>query len=132
MDICISELQSFNLSKSLISSQLLSELSASDIKVQVKPLDFACASLVQFSCVRSAADSMSVNQSSNCEESMPVKIVISWSKLLVKVVFCCAVHKVSVYCCNRSSNGSGSADGQSVSVSLCNSCSNLFMASLGS
>ena len=37
MDMCISELQSFNLSKSLISSQLLSELSASDIKVWVKP-----------------------------------------------------------------------------------------------
>ena len=47
---------------------------------------------------------------------MLVKIVISWSKLLVKVVFCCAVHKVVVYCCNRSSNGSGSADGQSVSI----------------
>ena len=87
MDICISELQSFNLSKSLISSKLLSELSASDIKVWVKPLDFACASLVQFSCVTSAVDSMSGKQSSNCEESMPVKIVISWSKLLVKVVF---------------------------------------------
>ena len=46
MDICISEVQSFNLSKSLISSHLLSELSASDIKVQIKPLDFAGASLV--------------------------------------------------------------------------------------
>ena len=39
MDVCISELQSFNLSKSLILSQLLSELSASDIKVWVEPLD---------------------------------------------------------------------------------------------
>ena len=40
MDVCISELQSFNLSKSLISSQLLSELSASDIKVWVKTFGF--------------------------------------------------------------------------------------------
>ena len=46
IDLCISKLQNFNLSKSLILSQLLSEVSASDTKVWVKPLDFACASLV--------------------------------------------------------------------------------------
>ena len=81
----MSELQSFNQGKSLISSQLLSQLSASDIKVWVKPLDFACAHLVQLSCVRSAADSISVSQSSSCEVSVPEKMVIycCWGKFFL-------------------------------------------------
>ena len=35
----------FKWSKSLISSQLLSEISASDISVHIKPFDLTCANL---------------------------------------------------------------------------------------
>ena len=73
----MSKLQIFNWSKSLISSQLLSKFGASDISMWVKPLDLACASLVQLSFVKSAVVSISINQSSNCVESFPLKIVIS-------------------------------------------------------
>ena len=73
----MSELQIFKWSISLISSQLLSEFSASDISAWVKPLDFAYGSLVQLSFVKSVAVSISTNQSSNCVESFPLKIVIS-------------------------------------------------------
>ena len=65
-DVWMSKLQIFKWSKSLISSQILSEFSASDISVHIKPLDFACVNLLLLSCVKSAAVSMSVNQSSNC------------------------------------------------------------------
>ena len=73
----MSELQIFKWSRSSISSQLLSKLSASDINVQVRPLDLACASLVLLSFVKLAAVSISINQSSSCVESFPLKIVIS-------------------------------------------------------
>ena len=72
----MSELQSFKWSRSLISSQLVSKLSASDISTWVKPLDLACASLVLLSPVKLAAVSILINQSSNCVESFPLKIVI--------------------------------------------------------
>ena len=70
----MSELQIFKQSKSLISSQLLSKFSASDISMQVKPLDVACASLVLLSLVKSAVVSISINQYSNCVESLRLKI----------------------------------------------------------
>ena len=73
----MSKLQSFKQSRSLISSQLLSESSASDISVWVMPLDLAHASLVLLSLVKSAAVSILSNQSSNCVESFPLKIAIS-------------------------------------------------------
>ena len=50
-DVWMSELQILKQSRSLISSQLLSKFSASDISMWVKPLDLACASLVlTFTC----------------------------------------------------------------------------------
>ena len=50
-DVWISELEIFKWSKSLISSQHLPEVRSSVIKVQVKPFDLACASLVLLSPV---------------------------------------------------------------------------------
>ena len=76
--IWVSELQIFKWRESLISSQVLFELSASDISVCINPLDFACAYLVLLSLVKSEAVLISMNQSSNCEESLLLKIVISW------------------------------------------------------
>ena len=73
----MSKLQIFKW-ESLISSQVLFELSASDISVHINPFDFACANLVLLLPVKSEAVSISMNQSSNCEESLPLKIVISW------------------------------------------------------
>ena len=107
----MSELQIFKQSKSLISSQLLSQLRASVINEWVKPLDLACASLVLLSLVKLAAVSTSINQSSNCDELLPLKIVISCSSVFAKVVFFCAVHKVSLYFGRTLSRGSGGADG---------------------
>ena len=66
----MSKLQNFKLSKSLISSQLLSELSSSDISVHIKHFDFASANLVLLLLVKSEAVLISINQSSNCEESL--------------------------------------------------------------
>ena len=57
----MSKLQIFKWSKSLISSQVLSELSASDISVQIKPFDFACANLVLLLLVKSKAVCISIN-----------------------------------------------------------------------
>ena len=110
-DIQMYELQFFKQSKHLISSQFLSELSASDISVHMKPFDFACANLVLLLLVKSEAVLISINQSSNCEESLPLNIVISWSRVFTKDIFFYAVHKFSVYCCKTSSRGSSSADG---------------------
>ena len=61
----------------MISSQLLSEFSAYDISMQVKPLDLACASLSLLSFVKLVAVSILINQSSNHVESLLVKNVIS-------------------------------------------------------
>ena len=60
------ELQSFKHSESLISSQFLPRVMASVTKVWTNPFDFAWASLVLFSSVRSAVVSVSTSQSSNC------------------------------------------------------------------
>ena len=74
---------------------------------------------------------MSTNQSSSCVTSFPYKIGISCIKLFVKFVCFGAEHRVSVYCFNTSSRGSGGADDQSDMDSLCNSCSMSFRASDG-
>ena len=76
-DVWMSKLQIYKWSKSLISSQILSQFSASDISMWVKPLDLACASLVLLSLVNLVAVSILINQSSMCVESLPLKIVIS-------------------------------------------------------
>ena len=107
----MSELQIFKGRESLISSQVLLELSASDISVHISPFDFAHAYIVLFFPVKSEAVSISMNQSSNCEESLPLKITISCSQVFTKEIFFCAVHKVFVYCCETSSVGSSGADG---------------------
>ena len=96
----------FNQRESLISSQVFSAVKASDIKVLTNPLDFVCAILVLLSPVNSEAVSMSVSQSSSCEESCPFNVGISCNKELSKDVFFCAVHKVSVYLSHTASIGS--------------------------
>ena len=81
------ELQIFRWRESLISSQVLFEVNTSDINVLMSPFDFACANLVQLLLVKSEAVWVSVNQSSNCEESFPFRIVISCSEEFTKDVF---------------------------------------------
>ena len=127
----MSELQIFKWRESLISSQVLIELSASDISVCISPFDFACANLVLPLPVKLEAVLISMNQSFNCEESLPLKIVISWSKMFTKDIFFCAVHKLSVYCCQTSSRGSDNADSQSVRANLLSLDSRWFIASIG-
>ena len=120
----------FNWRESLISSQVFCAVKASDIKVLTNAFDFACAILVLLSPVNSEAVSMSVSQSSSCEESCPFNVGISCNKELSRDVFFCAVHKVSVYLSNMSSIG---FDGEhSVRVNLFSLCSNWCIASLGS
>ena len=130
-DIWMSKLQIFKRSKSFISSQFLSALSASDISVHSKPFDFACANFVLLLLVKPETVSISLNQSSNCEESLPLNIVISWSRMFTKDVIFCAVHKVSVYSWRTSSRGSCSADGQSVRVNLFSLYSRWLIACVG-
>ena len=117
-DVWMPELQIFKWRQSLISSQGLSEPSASDTSMCTSPFDFACANLVLLSPVKSEAVSISMNQSSNCKESLPLKIMISCSKVFTKDVFFCAVHKVFVYCCKTSSMGSCGVDRPSVRANL--------------
>ena len=71
----------------MIASQALFEVRASDINVHMSPFDFACANLVLLLPVKSEAVSISVNQSSNCEESLPSSTVISHSNELSRDVF---------------------------------------------
>ena len=73
---------------------------ALEIKVLTNPLDFACANLVLLLPVNSEAVSISVNQSSSCEESCSFNVGISCNKELSRDVFFCAVHKVLVYLSN--------------------------------
>ena len=109
-EVWMSELQILKQSKSLIYSQHLPEIRASVIKVQIKPFDLACASLVLLSSVRSAAVSVSTNPSSNCVESLPLKVGISQISVFAKVVYFWAEHKVSVYYCSTSSRVSSGAE----------------------
>ena len=67
----------------------------------------------------------------NCDESLPLKIVISCSSMCANEVCFCAVQKVLVYCCSTSSMGSVGADGQSPRDNLWSSHSIWFMASVG-
>ena len=71
-DVWMSKLQIFKQRQSLISSQVLFELSASDISVHISPFDFACANIVLLLPVKSEVVSISMNQSSNCEELLHV------------------------------------------------------------
>ena len=123
-------LKFFKWRQSLISSQIFCAVRASDINVLTNPLDFACANLVLLLPVNSETVSMSVSQSSSCEESCPFNVGISCNKELSKDVFFCVVHKVSVYLSNTSSIGSDG--GHSVSVNLFSLCSYWCIASLGS
>ena len=69
----ISMWQSFSIRKSLISSQDMSKVMASIIRVQVNPLDLALARLALLSFVKSAAISISISQSSNYHGIMSMK-----------------------------------------------------------
>ena len=60
-----------------MSSQALFKVKASDINVLTSPLDLARANLVLLSPDNSEAVSMSLSQSSNCEESFPFNMGIS-------------------------------------------------------
>ena len=120
----------FNWRESLISSQVFCAVKASEIKVLTSTLDFACANLVLLSPVNSEAVSMSVSQSSSCEESCPLNVGISCNKELSKDAYFCAVHKASVYLSDTFSIGS--SEWCSVSVHLLSLCSNSCMAFLGS
>ena len=90
----MSAFEIFKWRQSLISSQVFCAVKDSDINVLTNPLDFACANLVLLLPVKSEAVSMSVSQSSSCEESCPFNVGISCNKELSKDVFFCAVHKV--------------------------------------
>ena len=83
----MSELLIFRQRESLMSSQVLFKVKASDINVVTSPLDFACANLVLLSPVNSEAVSMSVSQSSNCEESFPFNMGMSCNNELSRDVF---------------------------------------------
>ena len=85
-DVWMSELQIFKYRASFISSQALN-LVASDISVCISPFDLACANLVLLLPFKSEAVSISMNQSSNCEELLLLKIGISCSKVFTKDVF---------------------------------------------
>ena len=104
----MSKLDIFKQRESLISYQVFCKVKASNISILTSPLDFACANLVLLSPVNSEAVSISVSQSSNCEESCPFNVGISSNKELSKDVFFWALHKVSVYLSNTSSMGSES------------------------
>ena len=121
------ELHSLSLSKSLISSQVFSELIASMNNVWVSPLDLALTSLAWLSLVRSAAVSKSVNYSSNFVESCSLKMTISCSIEFVRFVCFCVVHNVSVYWCITSPKGS---EGVGVEVSCTLSVRERFCSSL--
>ena len=127
----MSKLQIVKWRESLISSQVLFEVSDSDISVHISPFDFACANLVLLLPVMSEVVSISMNQSSNCKESFPLKIVISWSRVFTNDVFFCAVHELSVYCCKTSPRGSGSVVRQRVRANLFSLHSMWLMVSVG-
>ena len=130
IEVWISVFDIFRWRESLISSQFFCAVNASQIKVLTNPFDFPCANLVLLSPVNSEAVSMSISQSTSCEESCPFKVGISCSKELSRDVFFCAVHRVSVYLSNTFSIGA--SERCSVSVSLWSLCSNSCIASLGS
>ena len=90
-------IHSLSLSKSLISSNVFSELIASVTNVWVIPLDLALVSLTWLSLVRSTVVSKFVNHSSNFAESCSLKTAMSCSSEFVKFVCFCVVYNVSVY-----------------------------------
>ena len=124
----------FSQRESLISSQLLFEVGASDINVLMSPFDFACANLVLLLPVQSESEavSISVNQSSNCEESFLFSIAISWSKEFTKNVFFWALHKVFVYLFRTSPMGSAGVGRWSVRPNWLSLHSKWLMACIGS
>ena len=130
IEVWMSAFNIFRCRESLISSQLSCAISTLVIKVLTNPLDFAWANLVLLLPVNSEAVSISVNQSSSCEESCPFHMGISCNKELSRDVFFCAVHKVSVYLSNTFSIGV--LWQHNASVNLLSLCSKACMASLGS
>ena len=70
-----------------MSSQVLFKVKASAFNVLTSPLDLAYANVVLLSPVNSEAVSMSVSQSSNCEESSPFNKGISCNNEFSRDVF---------------------------------------------
>ena len=105
IEVWMSAFDIFRHRESLLSSKLFCAINTSVIKVLTNPLDFAWANLVLLSFVNSDAVSISVSQSSSCEESCPFNMGISCNKELSKDVFFCTIHKVSVYLSNTFSVG---------------------------
>ena len=93
----MSELDIFKQRDSLISSQVFCKVKASHINVLTSPLDFACVNLVLLSPVNSEPVSISVSQSSNCEESCQFNVGISCNKELSKNVFLSVTQSVSIF-----------------------------------
>ena len=89
------ELHSLSQGKSLISSNVFSELIASVTKVGVSPLVFALASLAQLSLVRLFLSLLTTPL--NFVDSYPLKTTMSCSREFVRFVCFCVVHSVSVY-----------------------------------
>ena len=87
MHVWMSELHIFKQTESLISSQVLCNVKASNINVLTSPLDLACASFVLLSPINFEAVSMSVSQSSNREESVLFNVGISCNNELSKDIF---------------------------------------------
>ena len=87
IDVWMSVFEIFKQRQSLISFQVFCAVKASDINVLINPLDFACANFVLLLPVNSEAVSMSVSQSSSCEESCPFNMGISCNKELSKEYF---------------------------------------------
>ena len=90
-------LQSFSLGMPLISSQHSLFGWALQVSMQVRPCDLASTRHVWLSVRMSAAASVSMNQSSNFEESCPLSVGISWSMVVVRFDSLCVAHRVSVY-----------------------------------
>ena len=113
-------LHSLSLSKSLILSNVFSELIASMTNMDVNSLDFTLASLAHLSLVGSATASISVSHCSNFAESCSLKIAMSCSGEFMRFVCFCVVHSVSMYWHTTSPNG---FVGLSVRESVHSSCS---------
>ena len=80
IEVWMSAFDIFRRRESLILSQLFCAINALVIKVLTNPLDFAWPNLVLLSFVNSDAVSISVSQSSSCEESCPFNMDIYCNK----------------------------------------------------
>ena len=83
--------------KHITLSQHFPVLVASQTSVQVRPCDLALARHVWLYVRMSVVFSISMNQSSNFEESCPSNVGISWSMAVVRLDSLCCVQGVCVH-----------------------------------